>query len=389
MIDSSHLPLITVVTPSYNQGRFIEETILSVLNQDYPRIEYLVIDGGSTDNTLDILRKYEDRLTWISEADRGQSHAINKGFRRAQGEILCWLNSDDTFESGAIRRVVDYMQRNPQVMLIYGDGNLIDEQGFFQSRFPYTCKFDLWQLVHTSDFILQPAAFFRAETLHQIGYLDEKLHWCMDWDLWIRIGKHYPVKYLPHCLANARIHKGTKTSQGGIKRFREIIAMLHRHCKKVLLPAFIIYGCGTLSTFVQARSAKWYRFMRWLLRPVRVLLWTFASNAQGVYQDGWLGRRANFMFAEGLAANSMHFALDVPDDKRVIPNKIIVSVNGLILPPQAITAAGYCKLIVPYDSDYKQPTEVTLFFDRALPQDCQLRRLVCRLRDVNVIMMQA
>lgn len=386
MTDSVCLPLITVVTPSYNQGRFIEETILSVLNQDYPRIEYLVIDGGSTDNTLEILRRYEDRLSWVSETDRGQSHAINKGFRKAQGEILCWLNSDDTFEPGALRQVVNYFQLNPQVMMVYGEGNLIDEQGNFLSRFPYTCVFDLWALIYISDFILQPAAFFRAETLSKIGYVDENLHWCMDWDLWIRIGKHYRVDYLPYYLANARIYGSTKTSQGSFKRIREIIAMLHCHCSKIILPAYIIYSFGTLSTIIQAKSAMWYRFIRWILQPVRVLLWTFASNAQGVYKDGWLGRRANFMFAEGLTANVMRFVLDMPEDNRLVPNMVTILVNGKSLPPSVINSAGHHELLVPYDSAHKLPTSLTLIFERTLPRDTLFRQLACRIRRFEVTM---
>ena len=115
-------PLVSVITPSFNQGRFIEETIESVLSQDYPNVEYLIIDGGSTDNTLETLRRYEDKLSWICEPDKGQADAINKGFRKAQGDILCWLNSDDTYEAGAISKAVESLLENPDVKKAYLGG---------------------------------------------------------------------------------------------------------------------------------------------------------------------------------------------------------------------------------------------------------------------------
>lgn len=126
---SDKCPLVSIVTPSYNQGRYIEKTIRSVLNQDYPDLEYIVVDGGSTDHTLDILRKYEGRIRWVSERDGGQSEAVNKGFRMSRGEILGWLNSDDTYCPGAVRQAVTFLMEHPSVAMVYGDGYEIDEQG--------------------------------------------------------------------------------------------------------------------------------------------------------------------------------------------------------------------------------------------------------------------
>ena len=374
-----------MVTPSYNQGRFIEETILSVLSQDYPNIEYIIIDGGSSDATIDILHRYESRLTWISEPDSGQSHAINKGFRIAKGEILCWLNSDDLLEPEAIRLAVDYMRSNPQVDMVYGEGNSIDEYGSQLIRFPYTRPFDLWALTHQLDFILQPTTFFRAEMLRRIGYVDESLHWCMDWDLFIRIGRQCRVDHLPNYMAKARVYSETKTSKGGFRRICEIFSVLHRYNNSVILPAYIIYGFGMISSFMQSRSARWYLFLRWLLRPVRTALWVFASNYQGVYQDGWLGRRAKFMFASGLAVKSVRFVLDIPDDDRIVPNFVTVSVNGRILSSEEITAAGIFEVDVSYDTTSKIPIEVTLYFDRALSFDRAFRRLVCKYQHPKMI----
>ena len=129
-------PLVTVVTPSFNQGRFIRETIESVLSQDYPNLEYMVIDGGSTDDTLSILKSYQDRFAWVSEPDRGQAHAINKGWRCAKGEILAWLNSDDIYQPGAIRTAVEYFIHNQQVGMVYGEAYHVDESGQPIDRYP-------------------------------------------------------------------------------------------------------------------------------------------------------------------------------------------------------------------------------------------------------------
>jgi len=357
------------------------------------------MDGGSVDETLSIIRKYEAFLKekrwqvnckgisyrWFSEEDRGQSHAINKGFKIAKGEILCWLNSDDIFEPGAIELVAEYMKCNPEVEMVYGDGNCIDEHGLQLIRFPYTRPFDLWALIHQLDFILQPTTFFRAEILRKIGYVNEKLHWCMDWDLFIRIGSHCLVDYLPYDLANSRIYGETKTSQGGFRRVREIFSVLSHYNNKVILPAYIIYGCGIISSYLQARSAKWYLFLRWLFSPVRSALWLFASNFQGVYQDGWLGRRAKFMFASGLDVKAVRFVLDIPDDDRIVPNCLTVSVNGRLLPLKEITASGILEVDVSYDTTSNNPIEVTLNFARSLSFDRKFRRLVCKYQHPKII----
>ena len=158
-------PLVTIVTPTLNQGHFIRSTIESVLSQDYPNIEYIVMDGGSTDETAAVVQDYSSRLTWISERDRGQSHAINKGFRLARGEIVAWLNSDDLLLPGAVRKAVNACQANPQAGAIYGEGYLIDRSGETTGRFPCTEAFNLWKLVHLSDYILQQTVFFKKRVL--------------------------------------------------------------------------------------------------------------------------------------------------------------------------------------------------------------------------------
>src|SRR5262245_18944056 len=141
-------PLVTVVTPSFNQGRFIRATIESVLSQDYPDIEYIVMDGGSTDDTAEVVKDFAGRLTWISEKDRGQSHAINKGFRMAKGEIVAWINSDDSLVPGAVAHAVRAFVHHPEAGAVYGEGYLIDRAGRITSRFPATEPFNLWKLIY-------------------------------------------------------------------------------------------------------------------------------------------------------------------------------------------------------------------------------------------------
>lgn len=206
----SDLPLVSVVTPSYNAASFIRETIESVRGQDYPAIEHIVIDGGSTDGTVDILAEYP-HLTWVSEPDRGQSHALNKGFRRAHGEIIGWLNADDTYQPGAIRIAVRSLQEHPEVAGIYSDCSFIDEHGEQIATFRAQ-KFDIRTLL-LKDYVPQPTVFLQRSIFNSVGFLDEKLHYVMDWEYWLRIGGRYQLMYIPSVtLANFRLCQGTKSN---------------------------------------------------------------------------------------------------------------------------------------------------------------------------------
>lgn len=225
-------PLVSIITPSYNQGKFIRETIESVLSQDYEDIEYIIIDGGSTDNTVDIVKEYKNRLTFIMEQDNGQSNAINKGFKMAKGEIVAWLNSDDVYESCCIRRVVEEFEKNTKLGLLYGEGYIIDENSNKIRIFEHTQEFDYWKLVNFWDYIMQPTTFFKKTYLKKVGYLDEQLHYCMDWDLWIKLAAVAEVKYIPDLLACSREYADTKTNTGGDKRLEEIVCLLQKYSGK-------------------------------------------------------------------------------------------------------------------------------------------------------------
>ena len=207
-------PRISIVTPSYNQGQFLEETILSVLKQDYPNLEYIIIDGDSTDNSVDIIKKYKDQVTyWVSEEDRGQTHAINKGLRKSTGEILNWLNSDDLLKIGALNTIAEYFRKYPEAEFCFGDFSVIDKKGreiFSRKSAPYSFH----SLLYGRQLSIQPSVFFRRCILEKIGYLDETLSFCMDQEFWIRAAvegsKFYQTK---KTLAKARFHGDTKTSR--------------------------------------------------------------------------------------------------------------------------------------------------------------------------------
>lgn len=230
-------PPVTIVTPSFNAGRFIEETIRSVLAQDYPAIEYIVRDGGSTDGTLAILRRYEPRLRWVSQRDGGQSAAINAGWRGGRGEIVAWLNADDTYLPDAVRRAVAVLQAHPQAVAVFGDCDMVDAHG--QLLAPYTTgPFDLLSLVCGAiNRIPQPAVFIRRAALAEAGWLDERLHLAMDFDLWLRLGLQGPLHYLPQRLATLRIHSDTKTLSRQADLGPEFLMIYQRLFARPDLPA--------------------------------------------------------------------------------------------------------------------------------------------------------
>jgi glycosyltransferase involved in cell wall biosynthesis len=225
-------PLVSIITPSLNQGHFIEETIRSVLSQDYPHVEYIVIDGGSTDGTLEILRKYSNnKVRWKSQPDLGQADAVNKGFSMAKGEILGWLNSDDTYMAGAVSTVVEYFLQNPGTVMAYGDAHFIDREGNVKGKYP-SQRFRINHLAKRC-FLSQPAVFIRTEVFKNIGPLDITLQTCMDYEYWIRIGQSYPetaIAYLKdNFLANSRSYGGNKSTRLREIHYREAMETAERY----------------------------------------------------------------------------------------------------------------------------------------------------------------
>jgi glycosyltransferase involved in cell wall biosynthesis len=209
-MDHSNYPKITVVTPSYNQGRYLEETIQSVLNQGYPNLEYIIIDGGSTDQSVEIIGKYSKALTyWESEKDNGQSEAINKGFRRATGEIITWLNSDDLFMPDVLCQLPKHFE-DQNVVLVHG-GNIGFGKNMVDSLPHFSKGGDLLPQYVSGMCFDQPASFFRKSSLDRIGLLDEKLHYGMDYDLFVRlllVGEFKPIDIV---VSKYRFHSDSKS----------------------------------------------------------------------------------------------------------------------------------------------------------------------------------
>ncbi|MDI3546994.1 MAG: hypothetical protein PWR10_646 [Halanaerobiales bacterium] len=203
-------PLVSIITPSYNQGQYIKETVNSVLDQTYDNIEYIVVDGGSKDNTLKILERYKNRLTYISEKDNGQSDAINKGFKMAKGEIVGWINSDDILMRDCVETVVDEFIKNNKLGIVYGNLLFIDEEGN-QNKIYKVPDIDLDVLLHKRSSIAQPGSFYSMKAVKKVGYLDESLNYVMDYDLWIKLLKISEIKYLDKVLAKFREHNQSKS----------------------------------------------------------------------------------------------------------------------------------------------------------------------------------
>lgn len=209
MAAEEYLPPVSIVTPSFNQAAFLEQTIHSVLIQDYPRLEYIIVDGGSDDGSLEIIRKYSDQLAWwVSEPDRGQAQAINKGLSRARGEILAWLNSDDMYLPGAVAAAVGAFRDHPGTGLVLGNAVTIDQD----NRPLNDLKFGEVSLQDLISFrvICQPAVFMRRQAFEKAGGLDESYHMLLDHHLWIRVARNHKLVHVPEILAFARHHPGAK-----------------------------------------------------------------------------------------------------------------------------------------------------------------------------------
>jgi len=234
------LPLISIITPSLNQAGFIERTITSVLTQNYPNLEYYVIDGGSTDGTINILHEKGNSLQWISEPDRGQANAINKGLSRVKGEIICYLNSDDELAPGSLRIVGEFFRRHPQAAWLTGRCKTINKQGQ-EVRRAITIYKDLWLLLRSRkvllvlNYISQPATFWRRTIIDEVGIFDEDLHYVMDYDYWLRISNRYPLWIVPSILAYFRIHPFSKSGSTSHAQFEEELDVARRYTKSSIL----------------------------------------------------------------------------------------------------------------------------------------------------------
>lgn len=225
---------ISIVIPSYNAAQFIEETIQSILNQNFPLLECIVIDGGSSDGTLDILKKYEGRLAWISEKDRGQSDAINKGLKLASGNIVTYICADDVYERDCFQKVANFFDQNPTVKWVFGKCKIIDENGL-EIRKPITQYKNFWQRRYSYNklliinFIAQPAVFWRKELTDEIGLFDINARLVMDYEYWLRAGAKYNPGFIDDYLASFRVHSQSRSSVNFSKAAGEAFGVAKRY----------------------------------------------------------------------------------------------------------------------------------------------------------------
>ncbi len=221
-------PKVTIVTPSYNQGQFLEASIRSVLEQSYPNIEYIAVDGGSKDGSVEILNKYQRHFAWwVSEKDRGHADALNKGFSHATGEVLAWLNSDDVYLPGAVAQAVAILQEHPEAGMVYGDADLIDNSDRKIGRFAAR-QTDYRRMLRGSVHIPQATTFFRAGLWRQVGPLDLSLFFSFDYDLWVKIARASQLLYVPERWAQFRIHDDGKTIVNDDRCYPDMLRVLER-----------------------------------------------------------------------------------------------------------------------------------------------------------------
>ena len=289
MKGQTNLPLVSIVTPSFNQGEFIEATIQSVLAQDYPNIEYIVIDGASTDATVNVLQRYAEKISWISEPDRGQSDAINKGFLRARGDILAWMCSDDLYEPDTVSQVIEHFRQHGTTDMVYGECQYIDSQGQPIGKYP-SSEFDISSLLPFC-FIPQPTVFMRRSLLDCVGMVDADLQYAMDLDLWARVAMSGRIDFMPQVLARYRLHDGTKTVSSSSAVEREGIRVRERYLgdpnfRKCLgassrRVAGIVYLKAAAFHFYEGDFAKTCRYMikAAAAHPANRELWQLPFNA--------------------------------------------------------------------------------------------------------------
>jgi len=263
----TNYPKISIVTPSYNQAEFLDRTILSVLNQNFPNLEYIIIDGGSTDGSVEIIKKYEKYLAyWISEKDEGQSDAINKGFKESTGDILAWLNSDDTYTANTLLKVGRFFANNSRVDIIYGDAYIIDRDDKIMRELK-DVSFNKRALIYGGINIHQASTFWRRKLFLEVNMLNTDLHYSMDYDLWLRFIKR-GAKFIliPQAFANFRFHKLSKTvckSQQAIQESIDAKAKIFQVKKPDLLYSFwhFIYRLRRLFLFILQKDFN-YMFFR-------------------------------------------------------------------------------------------------------------------------------
>jgi glycosyltransferase involved in cell wall biosynthesis len=278
-------PLVSIVTPCLNTAQFLEQTIQSVLAQDYPRIEYLIMDGGSTDGTIEILKKYDHAVHWQSAPDRGTADAVNRGFGSCKGELLGFLNADDLYCPRAISTAVRHLLDHPEAAGVYGDSWWIDEDGNRIAPYPVR-DFDR-ALLERECFLCQPATFFRREPFENVGGLDPDLNLTFDYDFWLRLTRTYSMHRIDPTLADSRMHRANKTLGQRDRVFRETFEVLQRDCGYVPFQWVYSYLCFQADARDQFFEPLRPSILRYL-ESLPVGLWT-NPHSMSRYLAEWAG----------------------------------------------------------------------------------------------------
>lgn len=273
---------ISIVIPSFNQGAFIQRTIDSILNQDYADLEILVMDGGSTDQTIDVLKTYGDRIYWRSAPDRGQTQAVNLGWKQAAGQILGWVNSDDVLLPGALKIVAEAFERNPGIKWLYGNCQYIDSTDRFIGDYAVQ-PFNFEMLVGAvQNFIPQPSVFIQRNIVNEIGFLNEDLQYVMDLEYWLRVGLKYPALYIPLPLSCLRLHTNAKSIAAFDKFSYELSAVMEALFARPDLPENIrvLEKTSLAKTYLLAadmnfwagnsKTAARFALKSWQVQPLRL-----------------------------------------------------------------------------------------------------------------------
>lgn len=304
-IEVQEYPMVSVVTPSYNMGRFLRQTVDSVLHQDYPKVDYIVMDAGSSDDTVEILKSYGDRLRYHSAPDRGQADAVNKGFAISRGKVFTFLNADDTYLPGAVGAAVQHMMNNPTVGVVYGEANYVKEDGSLIGRYP-TMPFDA-QTLNRCCYICQPASFMWSDVFQTVGCMNADLQFALDYDLWIRISKLYPMMKVDDLLATSRMYRENKTLGKRHPVYMEILSTVKTHYEYI--PFDWVFG---YASFLLDRKDQFFEVSHPSLSKVALSLmlgsyynrqqmmryWRewglhlgIGGTYEGRYGDNWISKR--------------------------------------------------------------------------------------------------
>lgn len=279
-------PYVSIVTPSLNQARYLEHTIKSVLSQGYDRLEYIVMDGGSTDGSVDIIRRYSDRLAhWVSEPDGGQVDAIVRGMQRSTGDVVAYINSDDYYLDGAIVAAIRCFAEQPAPGFVYGGGLLVDERGTEVGQ--VTARdFDIDALVFGAMYLVQPSAFFLREALREVGPFSADMDYAFDWDMFIRMGRRFRGVAAPACLAAIRDYPTTKTNTGGFDRCEEIRRLVHRHAGQPFTLGYLHYYMWELERALASLGFGERSRLHWEVRLIQAALGEMTAEDAYLHRGG-------------------------------------------------------------------------------------------------------